>query len=79
MPSLYTTPELLTSIIYPVVVILVVYRSRQAVAKHAFCEGREGVDRILLEEACCGGGVTLGRWDFWIDWGSKLEEFVLGF
>ena len=53
--------------------------SRQAVAEHTLCEGRKGVDGVLLKKSCSGGAVSLGLWDIRIDWGSKLEEFVLGY
>ena len=79
VPTFDTTSELLTSIVYSVVIVLVMNWSRQAVAEHAFCERRKRIDGVLFEEPCSGGAVSLGLWDIRIGWGSELEEFVLGY
>ena len=79
VPTFDTTSELLTSIVYSVVIVLVMDWSRQAVAEHAFCERRKGVDGVLFEKPCSGGAVSLGLWDTRIGWGSELKELVLGY
>lgn len=79
VPTFDTTSELLTGIVYSVVVVLVVNWSCQTVAEHAFCERRKGVDRVLYKKTCSRGAVSLGLWDIGIGWGSKLEEFVLSY
>ena len=79
VPTFDTTSELLAGIVYSVVIVLVMHWSCQAVAEHAFCERRKGVDGVLFKKSCSGGAVSLGRWDIRIGWGSELEEFVLGY
>lgn len=79
VPAFDTTSELLTSIIYSVVIVLVMNWSCQAVAEHAFCERTKQVDGVLFKESRSGGAVSLGLWDIRIGWGSELEEFVLGY
>lgn len=79
VPTFDTTSELLTGIVYSVVIVLVMDRSCQTVAEHAFCERRKGVDRILFKKPCSRGAVSLGLWDIRIGRGSELEEFVLGY
>ena len=48
MPAFDTASEFLAGVEYSVVVILVVDRSCEAVAKHAFGEGRQRVDGVFL-------------------------------
>ena len=79
VPTFDTTSELLTGIVYSVVIVLVVNWSCQTVAEHTFCERRKRVDRVLFEKTCSRGAVSLGLWDIGIGWGSKLEEFVLSY
>lgn len=79
MPSFNSTLELLTSIVDTVVIILIVDRSCQAVAEHAFSEGWKRVDWVLLEEPSCQGGITLRLGDVRIWWWSELEELILGY
>lgn len=76
MPSFYSTVELLTGVVDAVIVILVVHRSRQAIAKHTLRQWGEGIDRILLEEACGRGGIAFGCRYIWVTKGSELIEFV---
>ena len=52
MPSFNPTLEFLTRVVDAIVVLLVVDRPGQAVAEHAFCEGRKRVVRVILEEFC---------------------------
>lgn len=78
MPSFDPAFEFLARIVYTVVVVLIVYGARQAVAKHAFGERRKSIDRVLLKEPRRGRGVALGDRDIRIDRCSELEELVLG-
>ena len=61
MPALNPTSKLFARIEYAIVVFLIMDRTRQTVAKHAFCEMRQLADWILLQEACGGGGIAFGR------------------
>ena len=53
MPSFYIASKLFARIVDTIVVVLVMNRSCQAVAKHAFSKGWELVGIIFEEE--CGG------------------------
>lgn len=76
MPSFYIAPELFTRIEYTIVVILVMDRSSQAVAEHAFSERWKGIDGVLFEEGSGRGRITFRSRDIRIRWCSELVEFV---
>jgi len=78
MPAFDTAVEFLACIVYAIVVVLVVYRPRQTISEHALCERRQGVDRVLIQESCCRGGIALSRRYIGVRRGSELEELVLG-
>jgi hypothetical protein len=59
-----------------VVVFLVMDGSGYAVAEHAFCEGREGVDWVFAEEGGGRRGVAFGA--VMCGGRSELVEFILG-
>ncbi len=60
MPPFNATPEFLASVIYAVVIVLIVDGPCQAIAEHAFREGWQRVDWMLLEELGGGRRVPLG-------------------
>ena len=76
MPALDPTVELFTRVVDAIVVALVMQRSCQAVAEHAFRERREGVDRILVQEPCRGRIVAFSCREGLFCRGSKLGEFI---
>jgi hypothetical protein len=75
MPPLDPAAELGASVEDAIVVVLVMYRSCDAVAEHAICKMRQLIHGIFSQEGCRRGRitfdavVTLG--------GSELVELVL--
>jgi hypothetical protein len=79
VPSLDTTIELAACIEYTIVVFLVVDRSRDTVAEHAFCEGGERVGSIGRKESRRGRGVSIGAVVGVVmlgGWSDELVEFI---
>lgn len=78
MPAFDITFELLAGIIYSIVIIYIMNRSCQAVAKHSMREWGEVFDWILFEKLCGGGGVPFRTGSFMVGRGAILMKFILG-
>lgn len=60
MPSLEIASELFACVEDTVVILLVMNWPRQAVPKHAFCQRRKSLDRVVLQKRSSVGGIAFG-------------------
>jgi len=79
MPAFDIAPELFASIKYTVVIVLIVNRSCEAVAKHAFCERRKRIDWVFFQKSRGRRGISFGRWYVRVNWRPKLKELILSY
>ena len=78
MPAFDVAFELLAGIVYSIVIVNVMNWSRQAIAKHSMREWGKGLNWILFEKFCGGGGVPFRTGSIMVWRGTELMKLVLG-